>query len=122
MTPQLDAHSANIDELLMLVKELVTITDRLIDETGNDQFDAVTQLTGEREGKVERLGNVHRTIAASDTAPAQGASDETVKELQTALTLLGERSAVLNKTILEKSESLVSTIHAVQQNRFYGRP
>ncbi len=123
MTPQLNEQSANIDELLSLVKELVSITDRLIDETGNDQFDAVTRLTGEREEKVELLGRVHRTVAASEPAPmpleAVGA-ERMVKELQTALTLLGERSAVLNKTILEKSESLVSTIHAVQQNRFYG--
>lgn len=115
MTHQLDAQSANIDELLTLVKELVSITDKLIDETGNDQFDAVTELTEQREGKVEHLDRVHRSITDEGAVP-----EPVVKQLQTVLSLLNERSAVLNKTILEKSESLVSTIHAVQQKRFYG--
>ncbi len=115
MTHQLNAQSANIDELLTLVKEIVSITDRLIDETGNDQFDAVTELTEERGGKVAHLDRVHREITASGTVP-----EPLAKELQTVLSLLGERSAVLNRTILEKSDSLVATIHAVQQNRFYG--
>ncbi len=115
MTHPLDTHSANIDALLTLVKDLVSITDKLIEGTGNDQFDTVTELTEVREGTVEHLDKVHRTIAESGGVP-----EPIVKELQTMLSLLNERSAVLNRTILEKSESLVSTIHAVQQNRFYG--
>lgn len=115
MTPQLNVQSANIDELLTLVKELVSITDRLIDETGNDQFDAVTELTEQRGGKVEDLDRVHREIKEHGAVP-----EPIEKELQTVLALLGERSAILNRTILEKSDALVATIHAVQQNRFYG--
>lgn len=108
----------NINEMLRLVQELVTVTDRLIAETENDQFETVGELTGERETMVNRLDRLH-TEGGTPAGTAAG-SDEERKELHDAIAQLNERSSMLNRTILAKSESLVSTIRALNKNRFYG--
>jgi predicted trehalose synthase len=104
--------------MLRLVQELVTVTDRLIAETENDRFDTVGELTGERETMVNRLDKLHTEVPRPAGTPA--GSEEEQKELRAAIAQLNERSSLLNRTILAKSESLVSTIRALNKNRFYG--
>ena len=106
--PAADLHS----ELLAMLRDLIALTDRLIDGTENDRFDEVTGLTEERQKIVDLLeGMGPRTER-----------DQMAEELRSAVKQLSERSAMLNRTMLGKSETLVSAIHALNQKRFYEQP
>lgn len=114
MTPPPDL-TAPVPELhadiLAMVRDLIAITDRLIDGTENDRFEEVTTLTDERQKIVDLLeGKGPRTEG-----------EQMAEELRSAVKQLSERSAMLNRAMLGKSETLVSAIHALNQKRFYER-